>query len=270
MPGRVRRCGRGLRCRRGGLTAGRQDLRRGLGGRYRGEGRPGDGLIGAHRGGRLDPHAHVVGLVQRDRDGVDAEEIRRRQHPVHHVVGGQLRQRRHRGQRTGVGRGRGLVLRGSGRTVGAGLHQPGQIRGMGGDVLLGAADPARHRTARPPERRSVRRRRRRIRCSAPTTPPAAVSSDAGPGPLLSNVECTSGGNAIQIGAVTKRRRNRDVQSAVEEVTTELKTTPRRSRKTPSGYGVFAGPGPAGACQTFSRVGSASAESSARAQNTTAR
>src|SRR5258708_2947340 len=32
--------------------------------------------------------------------------------------------------------------------------------------------------------------------------PAAASKDPGPGPLLSNAECTSGGDAIQIGAVT--------------------------------------------------------------------
>ena len=31
---------------------------------------------------------------------------------------------------------------------------------------------------------------------------AAASVDPGPGPLLSNAECTSGGEAIQIGAVT--------------------------------------------------------------------
>src|SRR5271165_4004885 len=30
--------------------------------------------------------------------------------------------------------------------------------------------------------------------------PAAASNDPGPGPLLSNAECTSGGDAIQIGA----------------------------------------------------------------------
>ncbi|ETZ36318.1 hypothetical protein L843_2639 [Mycobacterium intracellulare MIN_061107_1834] len=30
---------------------------------------------------------------------------------------------------------------------------------------------------------------------------AAASSGAGPGPLLSKVECTSGGNAAKIGAV---------------------------------------------------------------------
>jgi hypothetical protein len=30
---------------------------------------------------------------------------------------------------------------------------------------------------------------------------AAASRDPGPGPLLSNAECTSGGDAIQIGAV---------------------------------------------------------------------
>ncbi len=33
---------------------------------------------------------------------------------------------------------------------------------------------------------------------------AAVSSEPGPGPLLSNVEWTSGGSAIQIGAVMRR------------------------------------------------------------------
>lgn len=31
--------------------------------------------------------------------------------------------------------------------------------------------------------------------------PAAVNNDAGPGPLLSNAECASGGEAIQMGAV---------------------------------------------------------------------
>ena len=32
--------------------------------------------------------------------------------------------------------------------------------------------------------------------------PAAANRDPGPGPLLSNAECTSGGEAIQTGAVT--------------------------------------------------------------------
>ena len=32
--------------------------------------------------------------------------------------------------------------------------------------------------------------------------PAAANNDPGPAPLLSNVECTSGGEAIHIGAVT--------------------------------------------------------------------
>ena len=36
-----------------------------------------------------------------------------------------------------------------------------------------------------------------IDCQAP----AAASSDPGPGPLLSSAECTSGGSAIQTGAV---------------------------------------------------------------------
>ncbi|KBU91238.1 hypothetical protein BA29_04061, partial [Mycobacterium tuberculosis NRITLD13] len=29
---------------------------------------------------RLDPHPHIVGLVERDRDRVDPKEIRRHQH----------------------------------------------------------------------------------------------------------------------------------------------------------------------------------------------
>ena len=115
-----------------------QDLRRGLGRRDRGESRPGDGLVGAHRGGRLNPHTRVVGFVQRNRNGVDAKEIRRHQHSVHHMVGGQLRQRRHGRQRPGVGGGSSLVLDGRRRAVGTGLRQPGQVRAMRSDVLLGA------------------------------------------------------------------------------------------------------------------------------------
>ena len=34
--------------------------------------------------------------------------------------------------------------------------------------------------------------------------PAAASNELGPGPLLNNVECTSGGAAIQIGAVIRQ------------------------------------------------------------------
>ena len=48
------------------------------------------GLIGAHHRGGLDPHPHIVGLVDSDRNGVDTKEIRRQQHPVGGVVGGQL------------------------------------------------------------------------------------------------------------------------------------------------------------------------------------
>jgi hypothetical protein len=33
--------------------------------------------------------------------------------------------------------------------------------------------------------------------------PAAANNDPGPGPALNNAECTSGGNAIQIGDVTR-------------------------------------------------------------------
>jgi hypothetical protein len=32
--------------------------------------------------------------------------------------------------------------------------------------------------------------------------PAAASNEPGPGPLLSNAECTSGGNAIHMGVIT--------------------------------------------------------------------
>jgi hypothetical protein len=46
--------------------------------------------------------------------------------------------------------------------------------------------------------------------------PAAANNDPGPGPLLNNVECTSGGAAIQIGAVIVSRLRRG-------------TTPRRHR-----------------------------------------
>jgi hypothetical protein len=43
--------------------------------------------------------------------------------------------------------------------------------------------------------------------------PAAANNDAGPGPLLSNVEWTSGGEAIQIGAVIVGRSECDSLSA---------------------------------------------------------
>src|SRR5271156_2286015 len=39
--------------------------------------------------------------------------------------------------------------------------------------------------------------------------PAAANNDAGPGPLLNNVECTSGGAAIQMGAAIVSNPERD-------------------------------------------------------------
>src|SRR6201995_6166922 len=47
--------------------------------------------------------------------------------------------------------------------------------------------------------------------------PAAASSDPGPGPLLNNAECTSGGAAMKMGAVIVSPRRRDT------------TPPRRHR-----------------------------------------
>ncbi|EUA90099.1 hypothetical protein I551_3438 [Mycobacterium ulcerans str. Harvey] len=39
--------------------------------------------------------------------------------------------------------------------------------------------------------------------------PAATSNEPGPGPLLNRAECTSGGAAIQIGAVIDHRQRTD-------------------------------------------------------------
>jgi hypothetical protein len=51
---------------------------------------------------------------------------------------------------------------------------------------------------------------------------AAASSDAGPGPLLSSVECTSGGEATQIGAVTAgRQKSKTTPHAASWVTLAL-------------------------------------------------
>ena len=110
----------------------RRGLRRG------GHRRGGDCLIGRHRGGRLNPHPHIVGFVDRDRNRIETKEIRRQQNPVNNVVGGQLRHGRHGHQRGGVGRGRGLLTDPGCRAVGAGLHQPGQIRHVRGRIGLRA------------------------------------------------------------------------------------------------------------------------------------
>ncbi len=95
-----------------------------------------DGLIGGHGGGCLDPHPDVVGLVDRDRNHVDTEEVRGDQDTVYDVVQRELGQRRHGGHCRGVGRGGGLVLYRDRGTVGALLRQPGQVRPVRGDVLL--------------------------------------------------------------------------------------------------------------------------------------
>ena len=127
--------------RRGGTCladARRQQERRGGGGRRGGHGCSRHRLIGAHRGGGLDPHPGVVGLVERDRNRVDAKEVGGDQHGVHRVVERQLGQRRHDRQRRGVGGRGGLVLHRGCRAVRAGLRQPRQVRRVGGDVLLGA------------------------------------------------------------------------------------------------------------------------------------
>ncbi len=135
------------------VRAGGVDDRRRRVGLWRGgHRRAGDRLIGGHGGGGLDPHPCVVGLVDRDRDGVDAEEVGRHQRGVRGVVAGQLRQGRHRGQRGGVGGGRGLLLGGHGRAVRAGPLQPRQIGRVRGNVPLGAG---------PLPRIGLRRRQRR-------------------------------------------------------------------------------------------------------------
>src|SRR5690606_33496204 len=95
-----------------------QDRRRGDGARCRAHRRRGDGLVGRHGGGGLDPHPGVVGLVHRDRNRVDAEEVGGDQGRVGGPVRGQFGHGRHGRQGRGVGRGGGLELgtgRGGGR-----------------------------------------------------------------------------------------------------------------------------------------------------------
>lgn len=123
---------------RGRLGARGDDRRRGRGRRNRGKRGLTDGLVGRHRRGGLHPHPRVAGLVDRDRDGVDAEEVGGDQRPVHRVIGRELTQRRHGGQRGGVGAGRRLVQARRGRALGRALQQPGLVWGVGGHVLLGA------------------------------------------------------------------------------------------------------------------------------------
>ena len=71
-------------------TPGAEQQRRGRGPRRGGQRGARGHLIGGHRGGGLHPHPDVVGLVERDRNGVDAEEVRAQQNRVNGVVGGQL------------------------------------------------------------------------------------------------------------------------------------------------------------------------------------
>ena len=185
-----------------------------------------DRLIGGHRGGGLDPHPRIVGLVERDRNRVDTKEIRRHQHPVNHVVGGQLRQRRHRGQCRGVGGGRGLVLDSLRRAFGAGLHQPRQVRHMRSHIPLGARALPGSRLHRCQDRRGVPQRPTRMPCSTSSTRRPQPAATPGPGPLLSNAECTSGGDAIQTGAVISRPPVRSRRA--------FNTTLCRRCKTPTG------------------------------------
>ncbi len=100
-------------------------------------------MIGAHYGGGLYPHPYIVGLVERDRDCVDAKEICRRQYCVRGMVGSQLSQRWHRSHCGGVCGSRGLLVSGHRRAGGAGLRQPSKVRDMGGHIFFGAqASPA--------------------------------------------------------------------------------------------------------------------------------
>src|ERR1043165_2686197 len=75
--------------------------RRGRGGCHRSLGHP---LVSLHRDGGQDPHPHVIGLVQRDRNGVDTKEVGGQQDRIRRMVGGQLGQGGHRRQGTGIGR----------------------------------------------------------------------------------------------------------------------------------------------------------------------
>ncbi len=111
-----------------------QDPRRDRGRRDGGHRRLGHTVIGLHCDGSLDPHADIVGLVQRDRNGVDTKEIRGYQDCLPRVIGGQLGQGGHNRQSTRIRRGRGFVTGGDRGTVDTGPVQPRQIRKMCGDV----------------------------------------------------------------------------------------------------------------------------------------
>ena len=163
-------------------------------------------LIGAHRGGGLDPHPHVVGFVQRDRNGVDAKEVRAEQHGVRRVV-----QRRVRPawawspapwctppppSRAEPPPPR--CWRSPAPATPDTAHaRPRTVR---------RSVPPRRRPAPRPTRWSIPRRQWSIRRLSDCHAPAAASSEPGPGPLLSSAECTSGGRAIQMGAVTVSHR----------------------------------------------------------------
>ncbi len=111
----------------------------------RGQRRRIDRLIDAHRGRRLYPHPHIIGLVQRDRDGIDPKEIRRHQHRMGGMIGSQLTQRRHRRQRADIGRRGTLMGRRRRGTIGTGLHQPRHIRHISTHTKLSAGPLPRPR-----------------------------------------------------------------------------------------------------------------------------
>lgn len=100
-------------------------------------GRIGDGLVGGHGVGGLQPHADIIGFVERDRNGVDPEEVGGDQNAMNGVVGGQLCWGGHRGQGAAVGSGSRYVLCGGDGAVDRSLLKPGQIGAMGSHVLGG-------------------------------------------------------------------------------------------------------------------------------------
>ena len=197
----------GGRCRGRQLTGlgdglggtGLQHRRRRRRRRHRTHHRRGHRIVGTHRRRRLNPHPDIVRLVQRDRNRVQAKEIRRGQHPMNHMIGSQLRQRGHHRQRRRVRRRRTLMLGSSDLTLRLSLRQPPQIRRMRSDILRGTG-PCHEPCAAPNTPRSS------AAASAYSAPSAchaaaAANNAPGPGPLANNAECTSGGEAIQIGAV---------------------------------------------------------------------
>lgn len=119
--GGVQRCGGDRRQGAGNASTAVEQYRSRCGLRCRRQRRIGGALIDTHRGGRLNPHPRIVGLIERDRDRIDSKEIRSQQHRMAGVISGQLGQRRHRRQRAGICRGHNLMLGGQPRTVGTGF-----------------------------------------------------------------------------------------------------------------------------------------------------